>query len=641
MRYRKVFRLGSLVGILGLVCGARLLMADKNSAAQDSSPTPGRNLLVLRKNVRRVMVDVVVRNAKNEPVGGLTAKDFVVSEDGQPQRVLSFEVHDFEAPSISLPVNSALPPNIFVNVPATPERGPLNVLLFDMVNTDDLADQIYARKQALDFVRRMPAGTRFAVYVHSDGLHLAEGFTDDKDALYRTLDPENPKSHFPRAFLMSRNFGRGDPVAMISVMTHIAEFLNGIPGRKNLIWMSGTFPMDLYAHAGDPLDLREDIRGMVDELTRAQVAVYPVNVRGVVVNPEGALTGGGSPKSGVGGEAGGSGISMGGVASGGSAGRGIGAAGIQDGVGPLEGNGADSLIEDYQTQNDIATATGGRAFYSDNDLTAALGEAVQDGASYYTLSYSPTNPNYDGSLRRIRITLARQGCRLAYRRSYYADDPEVPRARPRKNASPEEMEEDFATREQERLIFANLQHGAPLVHDLIFKVRIHAEGPPAMATPEQMAQLASQPAHTRGKKSVSLKSLKPVPVQRYDIYYVIVASQIKPQSGKPLPLEFAAAAYDADGWVANGIFEKAAEDDWSNPFAGVQPAPPESWQPSNQKVYRALQILLVPTSATSMRVVVRDTSTDRIGALEVALPLPPEPVTGAATAGPSERPKLN
>jgi hypothetical protein len=143
-------------------------------------------------------------------------------------------------------------------------------------------------------------------------------------------------------------------------------------------------------------------------------------------------------------------------------------------------------------QGDLATVTGGRAFYSDNDLSAALDEAIENGANYYSLTYSPTNPNYNGSLRNIRVSLARPRCQLQYRRSYYADDPYSPTARQSKTIdSDHDTPEQFAVNAHERPLYAGLQHGAPLVHQLVFKVRVHAVGGPTAATDEQLAKLSA------------------------------------------------------------------------------------------------------------------------------------------------------
>ena len=87
--------------------------------------------------MRRVVVDVVVSDAMGNPVRGLTASDFAIAEDGKTQRIHSFDVHDFDSASDSLPKPPAsLPKNTFVNVPAGPERGPLYVLLLDLLNME-------------------------------------------------------------------------------------------------------------------------------------------------------------------------------------------------------------------------------------------------------------------------------------------------------------------------------------------------------------------------------------------------------------------------------------------------------------------------------------------------------------------------
>jgi hypothetical protein len=95
-----------------------------------SQQPPASDAPTFRATVSRVIVDVVVRDSNNKPVHGLTARDFLVSEDGRLQSILSFDVHDFDSPSISLPPNTPHPPaNSFVNIPTTPERGPLYVIL--------------------------------------------------------------------------------------------------------------------------------------------------------------------------------------------------------------------------------------------------------------------------------------------------------------------------------------------------------------------------------------------------------------------------------------------------------------------------------------------------------------------------------
>ncbi|SPE25537.1 exported hypothetical protein [Acidobacteriia bacterium SbA2] len=625
MGCHRLFRPGNLVGVLVLAWAA-LLAAQTNSNQSGSQKRPESGVLVLKQKVRRVLVDIVVRDSNGKPVHGLTAKDFSVTEDGRSQNVVSFEEYKLDAPSIALPPNApSQKPNVFVNVPKAAERGPLYVILYDMVNME-VEDQITARQQVLKFIRGKPAGTRFAIYVFSDELRLVQGFTDDRDSLFAALDPHNPKPHVPQSFLLSRNYGYGDAISTMHVLTRIGEFLEGLPGRKNLIWMAGTFPVALYPHEGDPQDLRDDIRRELNELARAQAAVYPVNIRGVVLNPEGALTGltpyGGSasveplPQGSTGG-----GLATpaaNGTTPGGSPDRST--AAMRTGSNLQTSGASGSLASDYMVENDIATATGGKAFHSDNDLNAALTEVTEDGGNYYLLSYAPTNPRYNGSLRKIHVGLDKSAYQLAYRRFYYADDPDAPVSRRAKKEAGDDASEQVAVNAQERPLYASLEYGAPLVHQLIFKVRLHAVGPPAQATPEQLEKLAQQPGFVRGKNKNPAKLPKDLQLQKYAIYYGVVSKQVHLTDKRSIPLEFAAVAFDSEGRVLNGIFEQAAEDESLRP--GQPPQPAESREPD---VYRAMQELDVPVGATSIRVAVRDLSTDRTGAMEIPLPLPSEP----------------
>src|SRR5580698_6541367 len=186
--------------------------------------------VTIRETVRRVVVDVMVRDANGKPVHGLTAGEFSITEDKRPQQVLSFDVYDFDKASIARAPNAPpLPANVFENVPAAPERGPLYVMVLDLVNTE-MTDQMIARQQLMKFVRSKPEGTRFAVFVTSDKLYLVQGFTADKDVLYAAVDPKHPMKHIPKVFLMGRNNGYNDPYTAVDMLTHIGEYLDGIPG---------------------------------------------------------------------------------------------------------------------------------------------------------------------------------------------------------------------------------------------------------------------------------------------------------------------------------------------------------------------------------------------------------------------------
>jgi VWFA-related protein len=594
---------------------AALFSAWSFSLAQDAQQ-PASDTLTFHSTVRRVVVDVVVRDSNNKPVHGLKASDFLVAEDGQPQSVLSFDAYNLDTPSIALPPNTPnQPPNHFVNIPPIPERGPLYVILYDLANIE-IGDQLDARRQVMKFIKSMPDGTRFAIFVRSDGLYLVQGFTADKALLYAALDPQNPKPHVPKVFMMGKNLGFGDPASMINVLTQVNEFLEGVPGHKNLIWLAGTFPLALVPRKEDPREYVDQIINEINVLTRAQVAVYPINVGGVPVNPPGQLTGarvhGGAanqvvqPGGPIGGPGGGGTNSL--------------TPGVGQSLDPTglvasmaaQGSG-DSTLTDYDVQRALADATGGHAFYSTNDVTAALDDATDIGGNYYSISYSPTNQKDDGGRRSIAVRVVQPGYKLSYRRFYFTSALR-PAGQPASTQVANGQAPPTAPAENDALQ-PNMKHGAPMVHDLLFSAHIRADGVPASATPEQMAALADEPAYFRNRnKDKPLKPLAPIDLQKYLIDYRVTDLALKstPAQAKAPAFEFAAAAFDADSIMLNGTVSDATVDSATTPEA------------SKTGVFRVRQQLEVPVKATWIRIGVRDKLTNRMGTLEVQLPLAPE-----------------
>jgi hypothetical protein len=170
-----------------------------------------------------------------------------------------------------------------------------------------------------------------------------------------------------------------------------------------------------------------------------------------------------------------------------------------------------------------------------------------------------------------------------------------------------------------------MEHGAPIAHQLLFGAHLRAVGRPAMASPAQMAQLATQPAFFKvRRKAAQAKPLPPIPLQRYAIDFTVMAHQLQ-ITGNPLNLELAAAAYDAEGTILNALVGNAeSPTSESQTNAAAQSAP---------KAYRAQQELDVPLNAQWIRVAIRDANTNRIGAMEIKLPLAPENETASAAPG--------
>lgn len=163
-----------------------------------------------------------------------------------------------------------------------------------------------------------------------------------------------------------------------------------------------------------------------------------------------------------------------------------------------------------------------------------------------------------------------------------------------------------------------------MVHDLLFSAHIRADGIPASATPEQMAQLADEPAYFRTRhKDKPLKPLASVDLQKYLIDYRVTDLALKstsPQNAKAPEFEFAAAAFDADSIMLNGTVSDATVDSATTPEA------------SKTGVFRVRQQIEVPVKAAWIRIGVRDKRTNRMGTLEVQLPLAPEAPNPSVTS---------
>jgi VWFA-related protein len=552
------------------------------NAGQSKTPAP----YTIPVTVRRVVLDVVVKDKAGNPVKGLRRNDFAVSEQKKPQTIRSFEEFDFNTPgNFVAPKLPPLPPDTYVNAAMEQEKGPLNVIVYDAVHMEGAnissettqGDQIQARKQLAAFLQSKPAGTRFALFVLAQDFRLLQGFTTDTNQLLATLDVHHPGGHIPLNLLNGQNLGKDDALMPFEVMAFLGHYLEGLPGRKNLIWMSSQFPAEvplfgiqaaqvgntMSAAAGSPLQgqgfdgsadttfsdtfSQKIMKEAIDALNAAQVSVYPVDVG--ALNP--AL------------------------------------------------DGFDTIAEK------IAISTGGHAYYNGNDVKSEMAEATADGSNYYEITYSPSDPREDHRPRMIEVKTGNKDYRLEYRRYYYAEDPDAPLTNDERTVAAAVADQVVAHRAGDSM-YAFMEHGAPEAHDILFRAQFHA-GPSAMATPDQMASLVDQPAYFVVRKSNKpVKLPPPIPLRPYTIDYLVLDQSAAAHTGGQV-LEFAVCAYDSSGKMLNGLSQNAVRGDASAKAA--------------QPIFRAEQRLEVPAAAAWLRVAVRDVNTDRIGTMEIPLPL--------------------
>src|ERR1700728_1663656 len=285
------FRLNAV--LLGMA-----LLASPLSPAQAASPQAGKSSApTLHVTSKIVLVDVVVTDRGNA-VHGLDRAKFHVVEDGHEQDIVYFDEHRAgSGSSTAAPVtaHAPLPRNTWTNTAESTPSDAANVLLLDTLNTS-WRDQAWMRQQILRCMRTMKPGSSLAIFGLSSQLEMLQGFTTDSSLWTRavtksdgvTEDPaeqdastdrminqgvlnsiggngaaNQPMSSGMAKFLAHMQQTEADNTAAatdrrveitLQAMRQLAMYLGGIPGRKNLIWFSGSFP--LFLTPSDPLDDR-------------------------------------------------------------------------------------------------------------------------------------------------------------------------------------------------------------------------------------------------------------------------------------------------------------------------------------------------------------------------------------------------
>lgn len=410
--------------------------------AQKERATGADQRATFKANVRVVLVDVVVTDSKDEPVTGLTKDKFEVLEDGKPQTLASFEEHAGVPDAPELSRMAKLPPNVFSNAPLAKAGEAANILLLDSLNTA-LDDQSYVRAQMIKYIKDMRPGTRLAIFTLSDRLRFVQGFTEDPALLMAAMNGKNGAGNpqtspvlqsaaeqgvgqtaagqmqalaastgsadiAAAAASLSSFLGEnassqtGSRVSLtLEAINQLAMYLRALPGRKNVIWFTGSFPISTMSN--DPNVMRDfgsEVARTGNLLAAARIAIYPLGLGAAGLSPGGPEASAPGPH--------------GGVAAGAMA-----QAATQSYVQGLD------QASTFRVQNDaslqeIAQNTGGECFVNTNGFNDVLDHVVRAGTNYYTLTYSPTNQKMDGELRHIRIKLTEGKYQLAYRRGYYA-----------------------------------------------------------------------------------------------------------------------------------------------------------------------------------------------------------------------------
>jgi hypothetical protein len=182
--------------------------------------------------------------------------------------------------------------------------------------------------------------------------------------------------------------------ATLAALRTISRAVVGYPGRKALIWFSAGFPFKLALDETMDLDFsksyRDQIRQAAALLSNANVAVYPVDARGLLT--VGALADPTTPAT----------------------------------QGPLDTSLAAATWRKFNTEDTmdrLAQDTGGKVFRNTNDLNGALQAAIADSEGCYVLGYYPERKNWDGKFHNLKVLLTNKQLKIRARTGYFAVDP--------------------------------------------------------------------------------------------------------------------------------------------------------------------------------------------------------------------------
>jgi VWFA-related protein len=361
--------------------------------------------LILRTTTRLVQINVIVTK-NGAPVPGLKKEAFQIFDNGKRQEIRQFS-EDTRAilPSAAEPLPAGTFTNQLEQRSGTPAA--VTAVLLDALNTK-FSDQTYARQQVVKFLSQIHPEDRVAIYtLDTRGLQVLHDYTTDSAELVARLAKYRAVSTGPDAlsafsdplngFLASQGNlletarQRDDRIMQtLRALEFISDNLASLPGRKNLIWVSAGFPLQIGFSEFRPDGLvgtpaaAQSMRASMSHkpasadtwtvntdrairaLNNANLAIYPVDARGMELPGAASVSTPGLPGQGI----------------------------------------SSQFNQNQQAMGELADRTGGRAFWNTNDIAGAIRTAVEDSSVTYTLGFYPQNNKFDNSFHNLKVKLA-------------------------------------------------------------------------------------------------------------------------------------------------------------------------------------------------------------------------------------------
>jgi VWFA-related protein len=409
------------VVMVTVACALCAFAKDKDNEKENSSGVK------FSARTELVLIPTLVTDKSGAHISGLKKDDFTVLENGSERTIATFEEIISDPQRMLRPKN----PNEFSNSLGGGESTRrITLIVLDFINTPFM-DQAYARQELLKYLtqsvdRREPTGlytlTRSGIHVINDfttdprvlvaALHKVKGDTsqlvdseETVESMTGTASPDGSAGIDPGmvqteaqqlqtmmedAELNFQSFQQRLAITYtLQGMQQVAQTLAGFPGRKALIWAGGGFPfsvsdntMQLAPAGRDSLaDVLPQYEHTWQLLNDAQIALYPVDVKGLQTN---------TPSASI---------------------RNPGANYLR--------NATWRRMDTQATLQTFAGATGGRAYYNSNDLVKGFRDAVHDSSRYYLLGYYLDHSNTKPGWRKLAVKVKRDHVEVRARSGFF------------------------------------------------------------------------------------------------------------------------------------------------------------------------------------------------------------------------------
>ncbi|MBI3208050.1 MAG: VWA domain-containing protein [Candidatus Solibacter usitatus] len=395
------------LSIAMIVC---LSAAGQNPPARTAPPETG--IAKFTANTNLVIVDVTVKDKSGKPIEGLKAENFVVREDGAAQKISVFEFQklseDLKPPEpLSLKDQLKLPEEpvraIKSEQPGTVQyrNKRLMVFYFDF-SAMGMPEQLRAQTAALEYLdKKITKDDMVSVLLYTSTVNVLTDFTDDRNLLTGIVKglpigemaemagladtgDENGEDTGAAFVADESEFNIFNTDRKLAAIEKASRMLASLPEKKALLYFSAG-----VSKTG--VDNQAQLEATVNASMKANVAIYPVDTRGLTADPPGGdATKGGSR-----------------------------------GSGNFNGSAYNSQRSQHNSSQEtlmtLAADTGGKAFVDSNDLTAGIVQAQLDLKSYYVIGYYSSNSAEDGRYRKISVKLAGDvTAKLEHRPGYFA-----------------------------------------------------------------------------------------------------------------------------------------------------------------------------------------------------------------------------